>query len=223
MFAVVKTGGKQYKVAADDVITVERLSGDVDQGIMLDEVLMMGEGADMEIGAPLVDGARVSAQIVEQGRGDKIIVFKKKRRHNYRRKKGHRQDLTTLKILEILPKGAEPSKKAEAQTEEKKPKKTAKPADDQPAASDAAVEGVAPQSLEAPNGEPDDLSKISGVGPKLVEKLNGFGIFHFSQIAEWTPENVAWIDENLQFKGRIERDDWIEQAKQFMADANNED
>ncbi len=101
MFAVIKTGGKQYKVAKDDVITVERIQGEAGDAVTLDEVLMLEADGTVTIGAPRVAGAAVTAELVEQARGDKIIVFKKKRRQNYRRKKGHRQDLTRLKITGI--------------------------------------------------------------------------------------------------------------------------
>jgi len=101
MFAVIRTGGKQYKVAQDDLITVEKLAGDPGATIELGEVLMVGEGADVTTGAPLVKGASVSATLVEQRRAPKIIVFKKKRRQNYRRKNGHRQYETVLRITGI--------------------------------------------------------------------------------------------------------------------------
>ena len=101
MFAVIRTGGKQYKVAKDDVIAVEKLSGDPGATIELGEVLMVGDGAAVSAGAPLLAGASVSAELVEHRRADKIIVFKKKRRQNYRRKNGHRQHQTVLRITEI--------------------------------------------------------------------------------------------------------------------------
>lgn len=97
MFAVIKTGGKQYKVAKDDVIAVEKLAADAGQAVNFDEVLMVGD----KIGAPLVDGASVTAEVVEQFRTEKVIVFKKKRRQNYRRKAGHRQEQTLVKITGI--------------------------------------------------------------------------------------------------------------------------
>jgi len=103
MFAVVRTGGKQYRVAQGDVIAVEKLAGEPGSTIELAEVLMVGEGADAAAGTPLVAGASVSAELVEHRRADKIIVFKKKRRHNYRRKNGHRQHQTVLRIDEIRP------------------------------------------------------------------------------------------------------------------------
>jgi large subunit ribosomal protein L21 len=109
MFAVLKTGGKQYKVAKDDVIHVERLPGEAGQQIVFDQVLMVGEGASATAGAPLVAGASVAATLLEQGQGDKVVVFKKRRRHNYRRKRGHRQLLSVVRIDEILTEGAKPA------------------------------------------------------------------------------------------------------------------
>lgn len=98
MYAVIRTGGKQYRVAKDDVISVEKLAGEPGSTIALNEILMVGEGDDATTGTPLVVGAAVSATVVEHKRGDKIIIFKKKRRHNYRRKNGHRQAITVLRI-----------------------------------------------------------------------------------------------------------------------------
>jgi len=102
MFAVIRTGGKQYKVAKDDVIAVEKLAGEPGATVELGEVLMLGgDGADVSTGTPLLAGASVTAELVEHRRADKIIVFKKKRRQNYRRKNGHRQHQTVLRITEI--------------------------------------------------------------------------------------------------------------------------
>jgi large subunit ribosomal protein L21 len=100
MFAIVKTGGKQYRVGVGDQITVERLVGEVGAAVSLEEVLALG-GDTPQVGTPVVAGASVRAKIVQQARGTKVIVFKKKRRKNYRRKRGHRQELTVLKIEEI--------------------------------------------------------------------------------------------------------------------------
>jgi len=107
MFAVIRTGGKQYKVAKDDVIAVEKLVGEPGATIELPEVLMVGDGATVATGTPLLTGASVSATLVEHRRADKIIVFKKKRRQNYRRKNGHRQHQTVLQITEIRLAGQE--------------------------------------------------------------------------------------------------------------------
>lgn len=101
MFAVIRTGGKQYKVASGDVIRVEKLAGEPGATISLDDVLMVSDGGSTSVGTPVVAGASVTAEVVAQDRGPKIIVFKKKRRQNYRRKNGHRQDLTVLRITGI--------------------------------------------------------------------------------------------------------------------------
>jgi large subunit ribosomal protein L21 len=104
MYAVIRTGGKQYRVASGQVVKIERLAGEVGDTVAFDQVLMIGdEGADGEptIGAPLVEGARVTAEVLEQGKGPKVIVFKKKRRKNYRRRRGHRQLQTVLRIRDI--------------------------------------------------------------------------------------------------------------------------
>ena len=106
MFAVVRTGGKQYRVSKDDVIKVERLEGEPGAEIELDQVLMLDDGKSPTVGSPLVDGARVAATVLDQTRADKIIVCKKKRRKNYRRKHGHRQHQTVLRITDILAGGA---------------------------------------------------------------------------------------------------------------------
>jgi large subunit ribosomal protein L21 len=101
MYAVIKTGGKQYRVSKDDVVTIERVPGDAGATVEFDQVLMVGSGADVKIGAPVVSGAKVVAELVEQSRGPKLIAFKKRRRKNSRRKKGHRQDLSVVRITEI--------------------------------------------------------------------------------------------------------------------------
>mgnify|MGYP004004283095 FL=1 len=104
MFAVLNTGGKQYKVSQGDLIEVEKLDSDVGDKVTLSQVLMVGEGEKVEVGSPYVSNCKVTGEVVEQGKGAKIIVFKKKRRKNYRRKKGHRQFFTQLKITEIIKK-----------------------------------------------------------------------------------------------------------------------
>jgi large subunit ribosomal protein L21 len=101
MYALVKTGGKQYRVSKDDTILVERLSAEEGQQIILNDIVMLGDGDKVIIGTPRVDGAGVSATVVRQTRGPKIIIFRRKRRKNHRRTQGHRQDLTLLKINEI--------------------------------------------------------------------------------------------------------------------------
>lgn len=120
MFAVIKTGGKQYRVAADDVITVEKLDGEPGAAITFGEVLMVVDGEATTIGAPLVAGASVAGEVVEQTRGDKVRIFKRKRRKHYRRSAGHRQQLTVVKITDILTGGAKAARKAKAAKDETK-------------------------------------------------------------------------------------------------------
>ena len=102
MYAVIKTGGKQYRVAKDDVLTIERLEGEAGAGVEFTEVLMIGGNGTPKIGTPTVPGAKVTAELVEQTRGPKLIAFKKRRRKNSRRKRGHRQDLTKVRITNII-------------------------------------------------------------------------------------------------------------------------
>ena len=128
MFAVIKTGGKQYRVAANDVITVGKIAGNAGDIIEITEVLAVGEGENASIGAPFVEGATVAVEVVEQGRAATVIAFKKRRRQNSRRKRGHRQHETVIRISEILTGGAKPTKKAAAETEAtEKPAKKAAP------------------------------------------------------------------------------------------------
>ncbi len=101
MFAIIETGGKQYRVTKDDVISIEKIAGKPGDNVTLDQVLLLNDDKDINLGTPLLKGAKVSATIVNQAKSDKVIVFKKKRRHNYRRLKGHRQELTYLKITDI--------------------------------------------------------------------------------------------------------------------------
>jgi large subunit ribosomal protein L21 len=133
MFAVIKTGGKQFRVAADEMLAVSKLAGEAGDQVTFSDVLVLGGDAP-KYGAPLVDGATVVAEIVEQKRGPKIIVFKKRRRHNSRRKNGHRQDFTLVKITEILTDGAKPSG-------EKKAKAAKKPRAAKPKASETEAAG----------------------------------------------------------------------------------
>jgi len=141
MFAVIKTGGKQYKVAKDDVIVVEKLAGDAGDVVAFESVLMFGEGAEAKSGTPFVEGVCVAGEVVEQTRGDKIIVFKKKRRQNYRRTNGHRQDLTVVRITDILTGGEKP---------QARPKKAAEPkAEGEPKAKKAPAKKAAPKKAAA--------------------------------------------------------------------------
>ena len=235
MFAVLKTGGKQYKVASGDVLRVEKLDAKAGDTVQFNEILMVGG----TVGTPLVDDAGVQAEVIDQIKGPKTINFvKRRRKHGSQRKKGHRQQLTLVRIGDILESGAGKSgvkaalsgagiahvisdgryaknktdqaemdrrvaegeaKTKSAETKAEAPKKAAK-ADDKPKAAKKAAGG-------------DDLKQLSGVGPALEKKLHEAGVTTFAQIAAWTDEDVAAMDEKLSFKGRIEREGWIAQAK----------
>ncbi|MCD7061438.1 50S ribosomal protein L21 [Pelagibacterium xiamenense] len=210
MFAVIKTGGKQYKVAANDLVRVEKLAGEAGDTVTFENVLMVGENADVTLGSPLVDGALVAGEVVEQFRDKKVIVFKKKRRQGYRRKNGHRQELTLVRITEILTGGAKPSGKKAAAPKKAAPKKAETKAEDAPAKAETKAEAPAADFK-------DDVKLIGGVGPALEKKLADLGVTSLAQIAEWTKDDIERIDGELNFKGRIERDDWIGQAKNLIA------
>ena len=132
MFAVIRTGGKQYRVAAEDVLQVAKIKGDPGEIIQFGDVLVVG-GDNVTLGAPTVAGASVAAEVLEQGRGPKIIAFKKRRRKNSRRKRGHRQEFTLVRVTEILTEGAKPTKTARPKAEARPkpaPETAAEPADD---------------------------------------------------------------------------------------------
>ena len=200
MFAVIKTGGKQYRVAPEDKFTIERIPGEAGDLVTLNEVLMVGS----TIGAPFVSGASVSVEIVEQTRGKKVISFKKRRRQNSKRTRGHRQDLTMIRVAEILTDGKAPSGKAVA-----KPQK-----DD---AADVVVETPETPMFSAPEGDNDKLTKIKGIGPVAEKQLNAQGITTFAQIAAFTDEDIARIDAGMPFSA-AQISDWREQAKTLAAE-----
>lgn len=204
MFAVIKTGGKQYRVAANDVLTIEKLEGAAGDTVEFNEILMVGEGAGATVGAPLVAGAMVVAEVVEQGRARKVIAFKKRRRQNSKRMRGHRQHQTVVKIIDILTGGAKPSKKAAAK------KETAPKAE---AAAPAAA--TAAPLFSAPAGEPDTLTKIKGIGPVAAGQLAEQGITTFAQIAGLSDADIARIDEAMPFSAE-QISDWREQAKALV-------
>ena len=236
MFAVLKTGGKQYRVQSGDVLRVERLAADAGETVQFNEILMVG-GESTVVGTPLVDGAAVQAQVIDQIKGDKVIHFvKRRRKHSSQRTKGHRQKLTLVRVTDILASGADATgvkaaigtgsvsgaalvAGAAAAVATKAAKPARKAAAAAPSTAEA-VEAERPANLltEARGGQADDLKRISGVGPKLEGLLNQNGVFHFDQIAAWNDAEIAYMDDQLSFKGRIARDNWIEQAAGFAAE-----
>ena len=215
MFAVLKTGGKQYRVQSGDVLRVEKLAAEAGEKIQFNDVLMLG-GDTVTVGAPLVDGAAVQADVIDQIKGEKLIHFvKRRRKHSSKRTKGHRQKLTLIRVTDILAAGADASGvKAAVGAGSVAGVAVAATA---PAAAKKAAPKKATKAEAAPAAAAgaDDLKKLSGVGPALEKKLLAAGVTTFAQIAAWSPEDVAAIDEQLSFKGRIEREGWIEQAKEL--------
>src|SRR5437867_2031105 len=151
MFAVIRTGGKQYRVAAEDVIQVDKVKGDPGEIVQFGEVLLLG-GEGVTLGAPTIPGASVAAEVLEQGRGSKIIVFKKRRRKNSRRKRGHRQEFTLIRITEILTDGAKPTKTARPKAEPK------------PATAPAQAEAETSEQTAAKPAAPKAKAKTKQIG-----------------------------------------------------------
>lgn len=257
MFAVFKTGGKQYRVAAEDELKIEKIEAETGEIVTFKDVLMVGGAGAPLIGSPMVEGASVAAEVVDQGRDKTVIIFKKRRRQNSRRRNGHRQHYTMVRVTEILTDGKAPSKKAapkpaaveaeepaapeeeaviEAAVEETvvEAPVSETPAEAEPVEAAAVEEAPAEATEDAgddaeltplfdtPDGEADDLKKISGVGPVLEKKLNALGITQYAQVAAFSADDIARVDEVLNFKGRIERENWIEQAKSLAEGAGSD-
>ncbi|WP_170480522.1 50S ribosomal protein L21 [Ruegeria arenilitoris] len=201
MFAVLKTGGKQYKVQAGDMLRVEKLAADAGETVQFNDVLMLGGEAPV-VGAPFIDGAAVQAEVIEQVKGDKVIKFvKRRRKHSSKRTVGHRQKLTLVKITDILSSGADKSgvkaatgtaPAGEAALAAKKPAKKAE------------AKAEAPEA-----GAADDLTKLNGVGPAAAKKLAEAGIESFAALAALSDEQIAAI-EAIKVKP-----EWVEQAKEL--------
>lgn len=209
MYAVIKTGGKQYRVSQGDRLRVESLKADEGESIEFDHVLMISDGENVTIGNPLVSQAKVTGKVISHGRGKKITIIKFRRRKHHRKQAGHRQNYTELEIVSIN--GIRASSSPDSSLQQKVSKHNICSTDN-----DTTVASVsAPQFLDAPNGAPDDLKKILGIGSVLEEKLNGVGIFHYHQIAEFTDTDVDNINTHLSFPGRIQRDEWITQAREL--------
>ncbi len=199
MYAVIKTGGKQYRVSEGDVLRVEKLSAEAGDVVAFDEVLMIGGEGDALVGAPAVAGASVTANVLDIRKDKKIKVFKKRRRQNYRRNKGHRQWIAVISVAEILKPGS-------------KSKLDAKPA------KIAADEAPAPAKKAAPKAAAgaDNLTELTGVGPALATKLNDAGVTSFAQIAAWTEAEIERLDGEISgLKAKAEKGDWVAEAKKL--------
>jgi large subunit ribosomal protein L21 len=221
MFAVMKTGGKQYRVQPGDVLRVEKLAAEAGETVQFNDILMLG-GDSPSVGSPRISGAAVQATVIDQIKGEKLIHYvKRRRKHSSQRKKGHRQKLTLVRVTDILPSGGDAtgvkaavgagSAMTGAAPAPGPGRAAAKPA---PETTDAAPEAApAPQAAAA---GADDLKQLSGVGPALEKKLHEAGVTSFAQIAAWTADDIAAMDEKLSFKGRIEREGWVDQARKIV-------
>lgn len=196
MYAVIKTGGKQHRVTEGETLKIEKIEAATGETVQFDEVLMIASGDEFSIGAPVVTGAAVKAEVVSHGRAAKVRIIKFRRRKHSMTRQGHRQWFTEIKITDILAAGAKPAAK-----------------DKNAAAPTAEAEKTTAPEKAAVG---DDLTKISGLGPVLVKKLSENGITTFAQIAAWSADDIVEFDDRLNFNGRIERDDWIAQATEFM-------
>jgi large subunit ribosomal protein L21 len=208
MYAIVEIAGHQFKVEKDQKVFVNRLSTEEGKKVSFDNVLLIGNGKDITLGAPAIDGAQVSAKVLKHLKGDKVIVFKKKRRKGYRVKNGHRQALTEIVIEGITASGA---KKAA-------PKKETKKAEPKAAAPKAEAKKAAPKAKPAAKkatGKADDLKKIEGIGPKIASTLVEAGVATFADLAKTSPEKISEIIAGV--RGNHVTDTWPEQA-QLAAD-----
>lgn len=214
MSAVIRTGGKQYRVEVGQHLVIERLSGEAGDQILFEEVLSTGVGDAIEIGTPTLAGKAVHGTIVEQKRSRKLLVFRRKRRKTFRRLTGHRQYQTVVEITAIGDSASMAAKKPTQKAD------TADTADDTRAAKTAAAktsQTTAKTSSQATEQRADKLTTISGIGPVIEKKLIDLGITRFQQIAEMDDTLKASIEEQLNFKGRIDREQWIKQAKELVA------
>jgi len=212
MYAIVDIAGQQVKVQKDQNVFVNRLAGKAGDKVQFDHVLLIDNDGSVTVGAPAIKGAAVTAKITEHLKGDKVIVFKKKRRKGYKKKNGHRQYLTSIKIDSIVATGA---KAAAPAKEEKKaapaPKKEAAP-------KAAAPKAAAPKKEAAPKpAKADDLKKIEGIGPKIAETLTAAGVGTFAELAKTSSEKISEIIADV--RGNHVTDTWPKQA-QMAADGS---
>ena len=201
MYAIVEIAGQQFKVVKDQRVFVNRLQTEEGKKVSFDNVLLLGDGDKITVGAPAIDGAQVGAKVLKHLKGDKVIVFKKKRRKGYRVKNGHRQSLTEIVIESIAASGAK--KAAPAKAEKKVEPKAEAPKGE--------TKKAAPKKSAA---KADDLKKIEGAGPKAAEALVNAGLDTFAKVAKANPEALsAILTEASSRLSHIVTDTWPKQAK----------
>jgi len=214
MYAIVEIAGQQFKVVKDQKVFVHRLQTEEGKQVAFDNVLLLDDGDKVTIGAPAIDGAQVSAKVLKHLKGDKVIVFKKKRRKGYRVKNGHRQSLTEIVIESILASGTKPVK-----AEKVVPKKETKKAEPKAVAPKAVAPKVeakkaapkAKPAVKKATGKADDLKKIEGIGPKIASTLVDAGIATFSDLAKTKSDEISKIISGV--RGNHVTDTWPKQAE----------
>ena len=205
MYAIVEIAGQQFKVAKDQKVFVHRLATEEGKKVSFDNVLLIGDGDKVTIGAPAIDGAQVGAKVIKHLKGDKVIVFKKKRRKGYRKKNGHRQSLSEIVIESIVASGA---KKAAPKKETKKAEPKAKAVAPKKEATPAVTEKVATKKASTKG---DDLKKIEGIGPKIAQTLTDAGVATFAELAKTAPAKISEIIAGV--RGNHIPDTWPKQAE----------
>jgi len=207
MYAIVEIAGHQFKVEKDQKVFVNRLATEEGKKVSFDNVLLLGDGDKVTVGAPAIDGAQVSAKVIKHLKGDKVIVFKKKRRKGYRVKNGHRQFLSEIVIESIVASGAKktaPKKETKAEPKAKVEAKAAAPK----------AEAKPKAASKKATGKADDLKKIEGAGPKAAEALVNAGLDTFAKVAKAKPEELSNIlSEASSRLSHIVTDTWPKQAK----------
>ena len=201
MYAIVEIAGHQFKVEKDQKVFVNRLATEEGEAVSFDNVLLIADGSNITVGAPAIGGAQVSAKVLKHLQGDKVIVFKKKRRKGYRKKNGHRQALTEIVIESIVASGAKPTAKADKAAPKKETKEVEAKA--------------APKKAAKATGKADDLKKVEGIGPKIAETLVAAGIASFAELAKTDAAKISEIISGV--RGNHVTDTWPAQA-QLAAD-----
>ena len=215
MYAVIKTGGKQYRVSPGDKLKVETIDAEVGASFDFDTVLMISDGDELTVGTPTIASAKVTAEVVAHGRGKKVEIIKFRRRKHHQKRTGHRQNFTQVEIQSINGKGAvakkkaAPAKKAKAADSDSNAKKAAAPKKEAAAKKPAAKKAAPKKATGA-----DDLTKIEGVGPKAAEALAAAGLATFADVAKSTEAKIQKIlDESEGRFGMMKPATWPKQAK----------
>ena len=217
MYAIVEIAGKQFKVTKDQHIYAPLLAGEAGSSVELDNVLLMGDGDSIEVGASAISGARVAATVVEHVKDDKVIIFKKKRRKGYRKKQGHRQQYTKLLIDEILASGQQASPKKKEEPKPQAETAPAEPAHELPSNDELTPAPVDETTAKEATAEADDLKKINGVGPVFEQELNDRGIHTYQQLIDLSADEIGKLDDEIDGVTReMIEDDWIPQAKELV-------